>query len=67
METPGGPRGTSLGGREGRNDRSEVGFHSMRIGAATTLAAGGDVSQRVIQREGRCKSSESSKVYIHPQ
>ena len=36
---------------------------SLRIGAATTLAPGGDVSQRVIQREGRWKSSESSKVY----
>ena len=34
-----------------------------RIGAATTLAAGGEVSQRVIQTEGRWKSSESYKVY----
>ena len=44
---------------------SEVGLHSLRIGAATTytLAAGGEVSQRVVQREGRRKSSESSKVY----
>ena len=33
------------------DDPSEVGLHSLR--AATTLAAGGDVSQRVIQREGR--------------
>ena len=41
------------------NDPSEVGLNSLRIGAATTLAAGGDV----IQREGRWKSSESSKVY----
>ena len=45
------------------HDPSEVGLHSLRIGAATTLAAGGNVSQRVIQREGRWKSSESSKVY----
>ena len=45
------------------DDPSEVGRHSLRIGAATTLAAGGEVSQRVIQREGRCKSSESCKVY----
>ena len=35
----------------------------MRIGAATTLAAWGEVSQRVIQRKGRWKSSESSKLY----
>ena len=45
------------------DDPSEVGLHSLRIGAATKLAAGGEVSQRVIQREGRWKSSESSKVY----
>ena len=45
------------------DDPSEVGLHSLRIGAATTLSAGGDVSQRVIRREGRWKSSESSKVY----
>ena len=45
------------------DDPSEVGLHSLRIGAATTLAAGGEVSQRVIQREGRWNSSESSKLY----
>ena len=45
------------------DDSSEVGLHSLRIGAATTPAAGGHVSQRVIQREGRWKSSEFSKVY----
>ena len=45
------------------DDPIEVRLHSLRIGAATTLAAGGDVSQRVILREGRWKSSESSKVY----
>ena len=44
-------------------DPSEVAFHSLRIGAATTLAAGGEVSQRVTQREGRWKSPESSNVY----
>ena len=51
------------------DDPSEVGLHSSRIGAATTLAAGRDVSQRVIQREGRWKSSVSSKVYTsdHPE
>ena len=35
------------------DDPSEVGLHSLRIGAATTLAAGGEVTERVIQREGR--------------
>ena len=45
------------------DDLIEVGLHSLRIGAAIMLAARGDVSQRVIQREGRWKSSESSKVY----
>ena len=42
---------------------SEVGLNSLRIGAATMLAAGGEVPQRVIQREGRWKFSESCKVY----
>ena len=45
------------------DDPSEVGLHSLRIGAATTLAAGGGVSQRVIQTEGKWKSPESSEVY----
>ena len=45
------------------HDPSEVGLHALRIGAATTLAAWGEVSQRVIQRKGRWKSSESSKLY----
>ena len=45
------------------DDPSEVGLHSLRIGAATTLAAGGEVPQRVIQREGRWKSPESSEMY----
>ena len=44
-------------------DPREVGLHSLRIGAATTLAAGGGVAERVIQREGRWKSSQSPKVY----
>ena len=41
----------------------EVGLHSLRIGAATTPAPGGEVPRRVIQRQGRWKSPESSKVY----
>ena len=45
------------------DDLSEVGLQSLRIGVATTLAAGGKVWQTVIQREGRWKSSESSKMY----
>ena len=34
------------------NDPSEAVLRSLRIGAATTLAAGGEVSHRVVQREG---------------
>ena len=34
----------------------ELALHSLHIGEATTLAAGGDISERVIQREGRWKS-----------
>ena len=45
------------------DDPSEISLDPLRISAATTLAAGGEVSQKVIQREGRWKSSESSKVY----
>lgn len=40
----------------------EYALHSMRIGGATALAAGGSVSERVIQREGRWKS-DAYKVY----
>ena len=35
------------------DDSTEVALHTVRIGAATMLAAGGEVQQRVIQREGR--------------
>ena len=45
------------------DDPSEVALHSLRIGAATTLATGGEVPQRVIQREGRWKSPKSSKMH----
>ena len=45
------------------DDPSEISLDPLRISAATTLAAGGEVSQKVIQREGRWKSSESSKLY----
>jgi len=34
----------------------EVGLHSLRIGAATALTAGGVVPDRIIQREGRWRS-----------
>ena len=40
----------------------ESALHSWRIGGATTLAAGGDISKRVIQREGRW-SCASHKAY----
>ncbi|CAN0546928.1 unnamed protein product, partial [Laminaria digitata] len=38
--------------KSGRNLK-EYALHSLRIGSASTLAAGGDVSERVIQRERR--------------
>ena len=63
MEIPGALAALRQVAARAGDDPSEVGRHSLRIGAATTLAAGGDVSQRVIQREGRWTSSESSKVY----
>ena len=47
--------------REGVNPQ-EVGLHSLRIGAATALAAGGMVPDRIIQREGRWRS-EVFKTY----
>ena len=34
----------------------EFSLHSLRIGGATTLAAGGDIPERVMQRQGRWKS-----------
>ena len=34
----------------------EYALHSLRVGSASTLAAGGDVSGRVIQRKERWKS-----------
>ncbi|CAN0217926.1 unnamed protein product, partial [Ectocarpus sp. 4 AP-2014] len=34
-------------------DPKRVSLHSLRIGYATVLAAGGGISERVIQREGR--------------
>ena len=39
----------------GRNP-DEFALHSLRMGGATKLAAGGDISERVIQREGRWRS-----------
>ena len=47
------------------SQRSWFCLHLLRVGAVTTLAARGEVSQRVIQRGGRWKSSEFSKVYTH--
>ena len=40
-------------------DPSEVARHSGRIRAATTLAAGGEVPQRVFQRKGVDGSPQS--------
>ena len=40
-------------------DPKELALHSLRIGGASTLAAGGDVLDRVIQQEeGRWRSEE---------
>ena len=45
-------------------DPNTVGFHSLRIGAATTLAAGGQIPDRIIQREGGWKEGSSAfKLY----
>ena len=45
-----------------RQDPAEFALHSLRIGGASRLAAGGGLSERVIQREGRWKS-DAYKVY----
>ena len=47
--------------KSGRNP-DEFALHSLRIGEATTLAAGGDISERVIQTEGRWRS-DAYKAY----
>ena len=41
--------------KAGRNPK-KFALHSLRIGGASTLAAGGEVSERVLQREVRWKS-----------
>ena len=41
---------------ESGQDPAEFALHSLRIGGASRLAAGGGMSERVIQREGRWKS-----------
>ena len=45
----------------GRNP-DEFALHSLRIGGATTLAAGGDISEQVIPRGGR-QRSDAYKAY----
>ena len=47
---------------ESGQDSAKFALHSLRIGGASRLAAGGGISERVIQREGRCKSV-AYKVY----
>ena len=41
-----------------KSDRTldEFALYPLHIGRATMLAAGGDISERVMQREGRWKS-----------
>ena len=38
----------------------EFGLHSLRIGGATTMAAGGEISDRVVRREGRWKQDSGT-------
>ena len=47
--------------KSGRKPENHA-LHSLRIGSASMLAARGDVSERVIQREGKWKS-DAYKVY----
>lgn len=42
--------------KSGRNPQ-EYALHSLRIGGATALASGGDIAERVIQREGKWRSN----------
>ena len=43
---------------------SDFALHSLRIGAAPKLTVGGDVPDRVIQREGRwARDSKTFKIY----
>ena len=39
-----------------RCNPNEFAFHSLRIGGATAIAAGGGISERVIWRKGRSRS-----------
>ena len=41
----------------------EFALHSLRTGEATTLTAGGDISERVMQREGRWDVRRVRGVY----
>lgn len=47
--------------KSGRNPQ-EYALHSLRIGGATALASGGDIAERVIQREGKWRS-DAYKLY----
>ena len=40
-----------------RRNSDELGLHAVRIGGATTLAAGGDIQKKMMQREVRWKSA----------
>ena len=41
---------------ESGRDPRHYGLHSLRVEGATVLASGGDISERVIQREGKWSS-----------
>lgn len=46
-------------------DPKKFALHSLRIGGASTLAAGGDVSDRVVQEEGRWRSEEYKTYTVY--
>jgi len=46
-------------GQEGYNPM-DFGLHSLRIGGATAMAAGGEISDRVVNDEGRWKGNSGS-------
>ena len=42
------------------DDPKDFGLHSLRIGGATAVVAGGKIPDRTVQREGRWKQGSES-------